>query len=247
MMIDPNDDLGLAKQPIKTVACVPVFGRLPLIKHTIQRLIKKNHVDHVICVGGYDERETCEKAGAHFITQHNKPLGRKWNNAFEEAKQFNPDACLFVGSSDFVSDKWVHVLSKNIEKHDLVGLPGCYFVDISAQGYRLCYWPGYEGKRNGESIGIGRMISSRLLEKISWKPFDDRIDNSLDFSMYQKVLSKNRLLVRTNEIFALSISTDKWVNKHRFNEHWNGHLKSQKIENPEGWLAYNFPETLKIF
>jgi hypothetical protein len=245
-MIDAHDDLGDAQAPLKVMACMPVHGRLPLLKHTIGRLYRKNHVDKVICVGSYDERATCEKAGAHFIPFHNNPLGRKWNIAFQEAKQFNPDACLFVGSSDFISDNWIPTITKNLDKHDLIGLPGCYFVDIS-NTYRLVYWPGYDGKRRGESIGIGRVISAKFLDKIGWKPFDDKIDNSLDFSMYSRVMSKNRLLLNTKDIFSLSISTNRWPNKHRFEEHWNGQLKSFKIDNPETWLSENFPETLRIF
>lgn len=246
-MIDPSDDLGTAKAPTKVVACIPVFGRLPLLHHTITRLLKKNHVDHVICVGGNEERYTCEKAGAHFILHQNKPLGKKWNTAFQEAKQFKPDACLFVGSSDFISDNWVPTLIKHTDKHDLIGLPGCYFVDISPICYRLLYWSGYVGRRAGESIGIGRLITSRFLSKIDWKPFDDHIDNSLDFSMYRRVMAENRLLVDTKEVCSLSISTSFWQNKHDFYQHWNGQLKSDIIENPEHWLKDNFPEVLKVF
>lgn len=247
-MSDANDDLGTYKRPFKVVACIPVNGRLPLLKHTIERLYKKNGVYKVICSGGDEEKDTCINAGAEFIIHPNHPLGRKWNAAFQAARKHNPDACLFVGSSDWLSDNWISSLSPFINEYDLVGLPGCYFADIG-QEYRACYWPGYKGRREGESIGIGRMISRRILNLMNWQPFNDNIDNSLDFSMDEKVLKHagKRIMVDAKEIFSLSISTNKWINKHKFDQHWNNILKSERIKQPIPFLMNNFPEIFNIF
>jgi len=245
--IDPFDDLGTYKGPT-IVACIPVFGRRPLLKHTIQRLVYKNHCK-VICTGHDNEdRKVVEKAGAEWIQMPNKPLGRKWNAAFQEAKKYNPDACLFMGSSDFVSDNWLYNLYPLLEKYDLIGTRGCHFADIG-QVNRLVYWPGYEGRRYGESIGIGRIISRSVLDQLHFKPFDDRLEQSLDYSMQQRCRSVAARIftLETENVKSLSISTDQWSNKHSFDDHWSNRLPSKKINEPNEWLQNNFPETLQIF
>lgn len=234
----------------KVVAVIPVHGRLPLLKHTIQRLLKKNDVDQVVCVGdSHEDRKLCESVGAHWVHFKNRPLGMKWNTGFEEAKQFNPDACLFVGSSDWVSDNWLQVMTLHLDKYDLIGTPGCYFLHVGNLNMKLCHWPGYIGQRSGESIGMGRLISANVLENIRWNPFDSSLDRSLDHSMVQKItlVSGKSHLVNTSIAKSVSISTDRWLNKHRFHDHYSGKLPSQIIHNPEEWIEKNFPEANLIF
>lgn len=235
----------------KVVAVVPVLGRRPLVKLTIQRLLHKNRVDKVICVGDISrDKKVCEAAGAEWITHPNDPLAAKWNEGFIAAKKHNPDAVLFVGSSDWLSDNWLPTLTPYIEYYDMVGLPGCYLLDINTntRTYRACYWPGYVGRREGESIGIGRLISARILNKLNWKPFDDKLNHSLDYSMRDRILSaggKERLL-STSDIKSMAISCNEWPNKHQFEAHWNNRLPSQRID-PKKDLFKWFPESLQIF
>lgn len=242
------DDLGTARRPFRVVACIPVLGRLPLLRHTIQRLYKKNGVYKVICVGDrVEDKKLCESVGAHWVTYKNIPLGAKWNRAFQEAEQFDPDACLFVGSSDWMSDNWIWQMRPYLNDYDLTGTLGCHFIHLNDQP-RLVYWPGYNNSRKGESIGIGRMISRRMLDRMQFKPFNDRMDSSLDHSMQQTVthLAGRVHVVSNIFISSVSISTDIWPNKHQFEQHWSGELPSQKIENVLEWIENNYPEAIKV-
>lgn len=235
----------------KIVAVIPVMGRRPLLKHTIERLYKKNGVFKVIAVGhDPDDRLTCIEAGAEWVKYRNRPLGDKWNQGFKAAEKYNPDACLFVGSSDWVSDNWIPELSKYIDDFDLVGLPGCYLLDINTfmGKYRAVFWPGYHDRRRGESIGIGRLITARVLKKLNWMPFNHQLDSSLDHSMCQRVaqIGGKEKLVITDKIQSMAISCNKWPNKHNFEAHWNNRLPSQRID-PKKDLFKWFPESLQIF
>jgi hypothetical protein len=251
-MIDANDDLATARKPFRVVACIPVLGRGPLLKQTITRLYVKNGVDKVICAGHLPEdRKVCEGSGAVWVQAPNKPLGRKWNMAFQEAKKYNPDACLYVGSSDWLSDNWIPIMRPHVEKHHFTGTPGCYFLDMNGT-YRLCHWKGYAGYRQDradETIGIGRLLSADLLERINWKPFIDQYDNSLDRSMKERAASVKIIdhMVRDERLKSLSISTNQWVNKHFFNHHWTNILPSEKISNVKEFLDQNFPEAWLVF
>jgi hypothetical protein len=252
MVTCSNDDLGsccggLCKA--KVVACIPVLGRRPLLKHTIERLYKKNGVHKVICTGhDPEDRKVCEAAGAEWVQYRNTPLGAKWNAAFQAAKKYNPYAVLFVGSSDWVSDNWCKVMMPHLQRYDIVGTAGCHFLHISDNNL-LCYWPGYTGRRQGESIGIGRMISSRLLDKMQWRPFNDLLDSSLDYSMMQRCnqLSGKVHLIDAKNLSSVSISTDIWPNKHRFFDHYNGRLPSHRIYKTGEWIARHYPEANLIF
>jgi hypothetical protein len=49
------------------------------------------------------------------------------------------------------------------------------------------------------------------------------------------------------DIIPLSISTYKWPNKHKFNDHWGGVLPSKRMENPKAFIETHFPEANLIF
>jgi hypothetical protein len=241
-----NDDLGNSKG-FFVIAVIPVHGRLPLLKHTIERLLKKNGVYKVVCVGeGKEEKQLCESLGAVWVAHQNKPLGAKWNAGFMKASEFYFDACLFVGSSDWISDNFLNEMEPHLKENDLVGTAGCNFLHLDT--LEACYWPGYVGRREGESIGIGRLISRRILHKIGYQPFDQMLDNSMDFSMVQKVSAAGGK-IKTVKIKSesVSISSDKWPNKHNFKHHYTGILPSKRLENAEKWVEINFPEAKSVF
>jgi len=165
--ISIEEDLYIRKNATKCIAVIPIKGRLPLLKHTIRRLYRKNGIFKVICVGETkEEKELVESEGGLFVQHENKPLGKKWNAGFLEAKKYNPDCCLFVGSSDWVSDNWVEYCSQYLKNYDLIGKPDFYLLDYGRR-LRVCHWLGYTDKRRAnEPIGIGRILSKRILDKI---------------------------------------------------------------------------------
>lgn len=236
---------------MKTVAVIPVKGRLPLLKYTIRRLYEKNGVHKVICMGHVEDRQTCVDEGADFIIHENNPLGKKWNAGFLKAKEYNPDAVLFVGSSDWVSDNWLPAMAPYIMEQgiDLIGKPDFYLLDIGTI-LRFCHWPGYgTGSRKNEPIGIGRILSARILNKMNWKPIADNLNHSIDWSMYQNAikLGANIKMLKTDQIQSLSISTDRWPNMHKFDDHYSNKLPSHRMLNFTKWLEEKFPEYKSIF
>lgn len=239
------------------IAIIPVNGRLPLVEKTIKRLLLKNNIRLVVCVTSTDEDEKhilghTNMCGFSVVRHNNKPLGAKWNAGFVEAQKFNPDACLFVGSSDWLSDNWVSSLLPLMDKYDMIGTPGCHFLDIK-QGnkFRALNWGGYLGDRSAESIGIGRLLSARILNKLNWKPFSDNRDGSLDYDMFNRIKKAGgkTAMAQHEELISLSISTDQWGNKHKFEDHVSGELRrnSLHIKDVHGFLKGNFPEAYHIF
>lgn len=228
---------------MKIVAPIPVFGRHTLVKLTASRLKIQGIVP--ILIGHEQEtKQIAKDLDVEFCAASNNPLGQKWNKGFQAAKKYNPDAVIFMGSSDWCSQEYINIVSENLH-YPLIGMLGCHFIDV-ADKIRLVHWDGYaQGNRKNEPIGIGRVLNRDLLNKISFTPFDNHLNAGLDWSMYQKVLRlRLEIAVIPNDpmdVRLMSISTNQWINKHKFEDHWNGALKSQHISDLS-ILTHHFPD-----
>ena len=115
----------------------------------------------------------------------------------------------------------------------MIGQLGCHFADVS-ESIRLVHWKGYKDQmRQNEPIGIGRFLNREFLEAINWTPFNGQLNSGLDWSMWLKAMKSNQeigILECDNSVQLLSISTNKWNNKHKFTDHWTGSLKSERCD-----------------
>jgi hypothetical protein len=217
----------------RIVAPIPVHGRLILLRHTIRRLYEKCGIHKVICIGDDPQAQfVAEQENAEWVRHPNTPLGAKWNTGFLAARKYNSDGVIFLGSSDWISDDYLQIVSEYLPQYDLIGKLGCHFLDKGVK-YRAVYWGGYgKGVRSDEPIGIGRVLSARILDSIGWMPFDNRIDASLDWSMWQRLKQhRAKIHILPHDTGGLvSISTNMWTNKHNFEDHWNNILPSIKID-----------------
>ena len=218
----------------KIIAIIPVYGRTKLLPFTISRLYTKNKLFKVICCGNLKEDKlVCESAGALWVEIPNRPLGRKWNAGFKLAETFDPDAILFVGSSDWISIDWIPRAYKYIENENygMVGKNDFSMVDIKTNGnIKYNHWYGYQSDRSLEPIGIGRLVSRNFLKSINYLPFEPEKDNSMDYFMYKKCLEQNfKVKLLKNDSIFLSISTNAWINMHKFCYHWLGCLNYGSI------------------
>jgi hypothetical protein len=153
----------------KIIAVIPVHGRELLLKYTIRRLYKKNNLYKVICVGETaEEKKVVLQENGIWVEYNNNPLGKKWNIGFKVAQIYNPDAVLFVGSSDWVSSDWIEDAYKYIDDFGIIGKHEFTMADITNKILKTCHWLGYPNhtNRNKETIGIGRLVSKKLLDKI---------------------------------------------------------------------------------
>jgi len=93
---------------------------------------------------------------------------------------------------------------------------GAHSVEVEFKGMRLGLWGGYENRRRGEPIGIGRVLNRDFLKRIDYKPFDDSQKNGLDYNMIN--LTQSYKAVNSKFIKCLSISTNLWGNLHEFGD-----------------------------
>lgn len=185
--------------------------------------------------------------GVEWVEHPNSPLGAKWNAGFYACKRHNPDAVLYAGSSDWVLPIYISNAVRLIEEQgfEIVGSYGCRFVDV-AKTIRSALWKGYDPLVRNETIGIGRVLSKSLLDRIDWHPFNGSLDNSLDRSMTDRVAKVNgKEATGFGGGALLSISTNLWENKHKFHHCLNGTLPSIINEDPDQFRV-DFPEIYKL-
>ena len=218
------------------VAVIPVYGREPLLKYTIRRLYEKNKINHVIVIGeSKSEENVAFNEGAIFLKHKNNPLGKKWNAGVMFTKKFNPDALIFVGSSDWISDDWIETAYLEITKNvGYVGKQGFDMMDITNSTKLYCKWYGYVCDRKNETIGIGRLLTKQLLEIVNYEPFSSHKNHSMDYDIYLQCIKHNmKIKILNNDSIFLSISCDLWKNMHCFFQHYYGceEYTSNKIYN----------------
>lgn len=238
---------------MKIIACMPVYGRRRVLSRTITRLYKKNHIDKVICVGkGDKDKMIAERYGAEWVEAENNPLGHKWNEAFAAAEKYNPDACLYIGSDDWLQDDWFDVMGPYLEEYDMVGTPDFTMCDIRRGTYRVAYCSGYPdgSHRAGEPVGGGRLLSNKLLKGMNWRPFDPDWEQSMDYSMkmHAERLGAKIKVLPYRTLVVLALSSDKWVTKHHYDQLLDVY-KCQQYDDTEGilFLEEKFPEALSLF
>tara|TARA_E500000178_G_C16613267_1_gene569979 strand:- start:140 stop:655 length:516 start_codon:yes stop_codon:yes gene_type:complete len=87
----------------------------------------------------------------------------------------------------------------------------------------MCKWFGYICDRKNETIGIGRLVSRKLLDAVNFCPFPDEKDSSMDYGMYLHCINnKMSIKILDNDSLFLSISCDLWKNMHEFDMHYYG-------------------------
>jgi hypothetical protein len=213
-------------------APIPVFGRFPLVRLTISRL-KRQGVTPIVLGHEREAMDIAKQMDVEFISIDNDPLGNKWNKGFQASKNYNADAVIFMGSSDWCSNGYIQRCKENSKDFGMIGQLGCHFADVSDQ-IRLVHWKGYKDQmRQNEPIGIGRFLNREFLERINWTPFNPQLSSGLDWSMWLKAMKSNQeigILECDNSVQLLSISTNKWNNKHKFTDHWTGALKSERCD-----------------
>jgi hypothetical protein len=182
-----------------TICLVSAFWKRPTLTNKIfahYNLLREdvaNDIDLInIAVGseGVKSRRIAERNGFKYLEHENLPLSKKWDSGVAFTRQFEPDAIIIVGSDDIIDANLLISLIKKIDQGRLVvGIQDLYIYDKS--GKTLNYWPGYgeEDHRNGETIGLSRMISRNLLERVDFSLWPNlEIDRSLDLSMTNRFI-----------------------------------------------------------
>jgi hypothetical protein len=175
----------------------------------------KGRLDIVCCVAGSEgipSRNLVNQYPNFFYTEvPNQPLGEKMNKAAYLASRLSPNYCLMLGSDDLIGitlmEKYFALMQMGI---DYTYLMDCYFFDTVTK--RGLYWGGYTKAFNrGRALGMGRLISARILNQIRWvcwPPGYDRVlDTAFDKQLDRARCSRHAINLKGENLFALDIKS----------------------------------------
>lgn len=195
---------------MKIVILTAVWKRHDLFKIFLKGIerVKQNTKHEIILVTIGSEKK---KFSPNHIETSNFPLSNKWQTGIEEVRELNPDYVLMLGSDDFICSNLLDVYTSEMEKGtELIGLIDCYFLDSRID--KLSYWVGYRNHRRGESIGMARMLSKGLLNKLDWKVWTIQANKGLDSIMMKKLrslkVSEKMFNCKNKNIMALDVKTN---------------------------------------
>lgn len=204
---------------MNTIALITAMYKRPELTQFVFNYYKEmkskleNFVNLELFVSGSEgvkSRNLAEGNGFNYIEIPNFPLTSKFNKVAQESKKSNPDAVLLIGSDDIISYDTFMFYDGLINKgFDCFGFLDMYVFDLLSQ--KLYYWIGYTNKRKGESIGLGRLYSKKVMDKLSWNLWDKNFNQNLD-GINKRLLSRNNIKVETSSLkssnsFVLDIKT----------------------------------------
>tara|TARA_Y100001963_G_scaffold34083_1_gene47259 strand:+ start:5507 stop:6265 length:759 start_codon:yes stop_codon:yes gene_type:complete len=153
----------------------------------------KDKVDIELVVVGSEgpiTRKLAKESGWTYIQMMNEPVSQKWNAGVRYLKNVAPDATVILGSDDFISDNLILEYKNLIEKnYVLIGVKDMYMLDVPTKrfGRWVGYLPGADTKRVGETIGMARCLSRKIMEMVDyniWGPIE--ANSGLDGIMSQR-------------------------------------------------------------
>ena len=112
---------------------------------------------------------------------NNKPIGVKRNQAVEIARQVDSDLYFNIAEDHIINKHYIDRCLMLVKQgYAFIGTYDDYFHDYKKD--ISVYFPGYNGVRNGEVTGIGKVFTRELLDKMNWRMVEDKESVSLDYS-----------------------------------------------------------------
>lgn len=173
--------------------------------------------------GGVKEVEIALMYGMRVNYSDNYPLSKKANNRIKYIEKIEPDYVLFLGSDDFINHKLInYYLPYMKEGIDEIAPLDIYYFDVNTK--TNAYSPGYHNHRKGEALAVGRMLSKKLLDKLSWKLWRGLKHRGIDSEARDSINSiphtRHHFYLKNNRLVIVDVKTDESLNKFIFRPHF---------------------------
>lgn len=149
-------------------AVIPTHERKEITSINIKLLLRQG-IKIILVVSSEHERRFYSGFPIEVILRQNRPLGYKWQEGVNYARNLSPDYLIILGSDDILSNDFAQK----------------YCNDWLFVGFKS-FW-SYSGAKLllvsylvNQCIGGGRVFHKDLLDAIEWKIFDTSRDKLLD-------------------------------------------------------------------
>lgn len=171
-----------------------------------------------VVVSGREDKNICVQYNTYHIEAPNNPVSNKFNLGMS-FMQDKADAVMIMGSDDLISTDTFKRLVAEVEKgYDLVGVDQVYFfaTDGINKGKMVLL------ERPDRMLGVAKIISSRVLDKVNWQPWVKERNWGLDGIAQEAIrpFVSTIKLVKGAEVYDLKSKEN--LNKSTF---WFGKIK----------------------
>lgn len=179
------------------VFIIAIYKRPHLTKQVLayyKRLSKKYGFKIVVAGSEGDASKVIAK-GCHYIEVDNFPISDKNNAMMMEARKFNPDAVVLLGSDDYICENVIKHYYKLIEQKEtkVFGFKDLYFLDLK-NDFLSHFSVG------DKSYGAGRFFPRNTLDAMNWKGWHVQADRGLDG------INMKRALICGCEYYSIPLS-----------------------------------------
>ena len=188
-----------------------------------------------VVVSDESDKRICNNYHIAHITQQNKPVTEKFNRAMGYMRNIGQTNVMILGSDDIVSTDFVRKTLVEVEKGiDLIYVETFYF--FCGQGLD-------RGKlvrlTNKQIKGIGKTVSSRVLDQCDWRPWNRERSWGMD-AIANKVFLQFANSKSVVEDMIVDVKTRDNLNSFRI---WSKRLPQ---EDPQRFYDILSDEELKI-
>ena len=174
-----------------------------------------------VVVSGEEDRDICNEYYVHHIVQDNKPVTKKFNRAMWYLRDLGINYATITGSDDIMSTEFVqNTMTLTETGVDLIGVWSFYFY--SGHGRDRGKLVKLERPNTRTFLGIGRTVSSRVLDQCDWTLWDVEKNWGMD-AIASKTLAKYSATKAKVEGMIVDVKTDKNLNSFRI---WGNRLPS---------------------
>lgn len=184
------------------VCVIPVLGRHQVLNVNLASLKNQSYpIEVLLVVSTEEDRNFAIKNEVNWVYSPNSPLGLKFQTGIAEAQKFKPKGILINGSDDILSLNWVERLVPYLDQYDVIGKMDWYVIDTqSEKTYSFKY-------KVRATLGAGRLISGRILDKLHWDLYPTNQRANLDHASMKRIRSGQgqELICHDSTIFVISI------------------------------------------
>jgi len=159
-----------------------IWGRPRLTELVLRHYDQVDLCNRMLAFSRLDDLAALDNAGYWDTVCHsNEPLSGKWNAGMKAFYDLDEplDGVMIVGSDDLVTPSYIDAAKYLLERGaDYIFLPSLYFYNLQDGRMHYCL---------AERLGLGRVLSRRLLDMLDWKPWPDGLNKGLDGAMWEKI------------------------------------------------------------
>jgi len=221
-----------------SVCCImPVHNREAITRETVYRLERQFCEVIPILVGNEETRKKLEDVPCCYVEHENRPIYKKLEAGLSMAKNFSPDAVMYLGSDDWISDNWLETAFEyfNCEDYHLAG-QNTMALYMTKEDFSL--WKIFNIYNDS-----GEVIHKKILDHFDWHLPELKDDTRHGIGRRDLIQSIGIQRARMQNTTIMGVK-GLWKTYHNLDIHKKLY-KAKEVLKREEYLNNNFPDAVE--